>query len=368
MIRAHTNSGDPFVAVQIYFNRMVVLGIPIDKFTLPFAVKACAAIFNLGKGKEIHGFAIKTGFYDDVFLQNTIAHFYLECGDVESVRLLFDRMPIKNVVSWTTLVSGLVSLGNLEDARELFDAMPVRNVVSWTAMIDGYAKHGKPEDAVEMFRTMLMEDVKPNEFTFVGLLIACAELGSLELGRWAHNFAQKHPNSRGYMFDTDIFVGTALIDMYSNVGSLADAVKVFDKMPVRSLATWNSMITSFGVHGQGREAVDLFLKMEKEGNVTPDGITFKAVICGCLRDGLVDEGCKMFENMIEKYSIEPTADHWSCLAQLLDIEDANQIRLFAEDRRFWKEDKKWKKLMEVLVVDRRGDELKKLVAKNTFYL
>lgn len=368
MIRAHTISGDPFVAVLIYFNRMVVLGVPIDNFTLPFAIRACSGISHLGKGKEVHGFAIKTGFYDDVFLHNGIAHFYLKCGDVESVRLLFDRMPVKNVVSWTTVVSGLVSLGELEEARELFDAMPARNVVSWTAMIDGYAKHGRPQDAVEMFRSMLMTDVKPNEFTFVGLLIACAELGSLGLGRWAHNFARKYTNSDGHEFDIDIFVGTALIDMYSNVGSLEDAVKVFDKMPVKSLATWNSMITSLGMHGRGREAVDLFQRMEKEGNVTPDEITFKAVMCGCLRDGLVGEGCKMFESMIEKYSIEPSADHWSCLAQLLDVEDANQIRLLAEDQRFRREGKKWKKLMEVFMVDRGGAELQNLVAKNTFYL
>lgn len=94
-------------------------------------------------------------------------------------------MPVKSVVSWTALLSGLVACGEVEAARTVFDTMPIRNVVTWTAMIDGYARNGRPDEAFRLFRRMQDDDVMPNEFTVVALLIACAELGSLSVGRCA---------------------------------------------------------------------------------------------------------------------------------------------------------------------------------------
>jgi len=235
---------------------------------------------------------------------------FFKCGDSEHGGKVFDKMCVRNVVSWTTMISGLVACGELDAARLMFEQMPKRNVVSWTAIINGYARNQRPNEAFELFRGMLQVDnVKPNEYTLVSLLIACTELGSLNLGLRIHEFAVKNG------FDLGVFLGTALIDMYSKCGSLKDAKRVFDSMDVKSTATWNSMITSLGVHGRGEEALNLFEKMEA-ANVEPDTITFVGVLCACVRTNNVTGARRYFKRMTERYGISPNAEHYSCMVEL----------------------------------------------------
>ncbi|KAA8530038.1 hypothetical protein F0562_004747 [Nyssa sinensis] len=308
MIRAHTINGNSRQALLLY-SLMISRGILPDKFTFPFVIKACLASSSIDKGKEVHMYAIKAGFSEDIFVQNTLMDLYFKCGDSDYGRKMFDKMRARNVVSWTTMITGLVTCGELDAARMLFEQMPIRNVISWTAMINGYARNERPQEAFELFWRMQLDNVRPNEFTLVGLLLACTDLGSLKLGCWIHDFALKNG------FKLGVFLGTALIDMYSKCGSLEDAKRVFDNMEVKSLATWNSMITSLGVHGCGEEALALFAKMEM-ANVQPDAITFIGVLCACVHTNNVREGYRYFKYMSERYGITPIAEHYNCMIEL----------------------------------------------------
>ncbi|XP_059632772.1 pentatricopeptide repeat-containing protein At3g26630, chloroplastic [Cornus florida] len=308
MIRAHTINGSSRQALLLY-NLMICRGLPPDKFTFPFVIKACIASSSIRKGHEVHMLAIKTGFLDDMFVQNTLMDFYFKCGDSDYGRKVFEKMRVRSVVSWTTMITGLVACGELDDARVFFEQMPIRNVVSWTAMIDGYARNQRPEEAFELFWRMQLDNVRPNEFTLVSLLMACTELGSLKLGRWVHDFALRNG------FKVGVFLGTALIDMYSKCGSLEDAKRVFGDMEVKSVATWNTMITSLGVHGCGEEALDLFAKMEM-ANVQPDAITFVGVLCACVHTNNVSDGHRYFKFMSECYGITPIEEHCNCMIEL----------------------------------------------------
>ncbi|XP_077227992.1 pentatricopeptide repeat-containing protein At3g26630, chloroplastic-like [Tasmannia lanceolata] len=309
MIRAHTRNGSPTFALLLY-TLMLNRGVPPDKFTFPFVIKACLNSFSVKEGKQVHAHVVKSQFAGDIFVQNTLMDLYLKCGDLEFARLMFDKMRVRNVVSWTTMVSGLVFCGELETASAIFEAMSVRNVVSWTTMVNGYARNGRIQEAFELFRRMQLENVRPNEFTLVSLLLACTEVGSLRLGSWIHEFARKNG------FEMGIFLGTALIDMYSKCGSIDDAIKVFDQMPMRSLVTWNSMITSLGVHGRGNKAIALFGEMEK-AKVKPDEITFIGVLSACVNECMVDKGYGFFINMTKHYGIKPTVGHYVCMVDLL---------------------------------------------------
>ncbi|XP_065869387.1 pentatricopeptide repeat-containing protein At3g26630, chloroplastic-like [Euphorbia lathyris] len=321
MIRAYTVNGSSPYALLLY-NLMICRGFPPDKFTFPFVIKACLAASALDKGKEIHGLAIKTGFSKDTFLHNTLMDLYFKCGDLDYGRNVFDNMRVRSVVSWTTFVSGLVSCGELDAARKAFDQMPTRNVVSWTAMINGYVRNQRSQEAFELFSRMQLDNVRPNDFTLVELLKACTELGSLELGTRIHDYALQNG------FEIGVFLGTALIDMYSKCGSLEGAKQVFDKMEIRSLPTWNSMITSFGVHGYGKEALILFAQME-EANVQPDAITFVGVLCACVNVNDVEEADRHFKNMTECYGITPVLEHYTCMIQLYTrsnmLSEANKL-------------------------------------------
>lgn len=308
MIREYTINGSSRQAILLY-NLMICKGFAPDKFTFPFVVKACINLLVIDKGKEVHGMAIKAGFLRDVFLQNTLMDLYFKCEDKESGCRVFENMPVRSVVSWTTMISGLIACGNLDAARGTFEQMPNKNVVSWTAMINGYVKNGQPQEAFDLFRRMQLDKVEPNEFTLVNLLKACTELGSLKLGRWIHDYALKNG------FDLGVFLGTALIDMYSKCGSLVDARRVFDEMQIKSLVTWNAMITSLGVHGCGEEALALLGQMEK-GNVVPDAITFVGVLCACVHMNDLEKAYQLFVNMRELYAITPLPEHYACLLEL----------------------------------------------------
>lgn len=308
LIRAYTLNDCSRRAILLY-NLMICRGISVDKFTFPFVMKACLACSCIEKAKEVYGLAVKTGFCGDVYLNNVLIDLYLKCSDLEDGLKLFDKMRVRTVVSWTTIISGLVCNGRMDLAQELFEKMPMRNVVSWTAMINVYAKSEKPEKAFELFAEMQRDNVKPNEYTLVGLLMASTELGSLKLGLWVHDFAIKNG------FEIGVFLGTALINMYSKCGSLEYARRVFEKMEIKSVATWNAMITSLGVHGRGGEALALFEQMERM-TVTPDAITFTGVLCACMQTGNIDKGRKYFYDMIERYGLKPSFEHYVCLLEM----------------------------------------------------
>ncbi|KAF2323013.1 hypothetical protein GH714_032756 [Hevea brasiliensis] len=241
---------------------MIFRGFPPDKFTFPFTVKACLASSALEKGKEVHGFSTKTWFWKDTFFHNTLTDLYFKCRAADyGLRCLTKCV-------FVVLFRGPPSLLDL-----------------------------------------LLVGTRPNEFTLVGLLKACTELGSLQLGSRIHDYALK----KG--FKLGVFLGTVLIDMYSKCGSLVDAKQVFDKMQVKSLAAWNSMITSLGVHGCGKEALAVFAQME-EANIKPDAITFVGVLCACVRMNNVEEGDRYFKYMTECYGITPILEHYTCMIKL----------------------------------------------------
>ncbi|KAL3812370.1 hypothetical protein ACJIZ3_013638 [Penstemon smallii] len=308
LMRAYIVNGYSNRAILLY-NLMICRGVSVDKFTFPFVMKACLACSCVEKAKEVYGFAIKSGFCGDVYLDNVLMDLYLKCGVLDDGLKLFDKMRHRNVVSWTTMIAGLVCNGRVDLAEELFKKMPVKNVVSWTAMINAYARSVKPEKAFELFAEMLRDNVEPNAYTLVGLLVASAELESLKLGGWVHDFAIK----KG--FEVGVFLGTALIDMYSKCGSLEYARRVFESMESRSVATWNVMITSLGVHGHGIEALALFEEMERM-SIKPDAITFMGVLCACLHKNDIEKGRHYFYYMTERYAIKPTTEHYVCLFEM----------------------------------------------------
>lgn len=312
MIRAYTINGFSQQALLL-FNLMISQGFQPDKFTFPFVIRACRAASALGPGKVVHGLAIKTGFLRDVFVLNTLMDLYFKCGNLDCGCKIFEKMRVRNVVSWTTMISGLIACGRLDAARGVFEQMPSKNVVTWTAMIHGYVGD-RPEEAFELFWRMQLDNERPNEVTLVSLLKACREMENLKLGRWIHDFALRNG------FKIGIFLGTALIDMYSKCGSLEDARAVFDQMQIKSLATWNSMITSLGVHGCGNEAISLFSEMERS-NVQPDAITFVGVLCACVQTNNLEAGQRYFNHMREIYGITPVLEHFTCMIELYSRAD-----------------------------------------------
>ncbi|KAH8970653.1 hypothetical protein BDL97_02G099300 [Sphagnum fallax] len=132
--------------------------------------------------------------------------------------------------------------------------------------------------------------------TFVGVVNACASLVALEEGRCA----QKRIIQSGW--DSDVFVGSSLVDMYTKCGSMEDAQRIFNKIPSRNVVTWNAMILGQVQCGQGQKSLELFQQMQQEA---------------CSHAGLVHEGTCFYASMKEVYMISPTMEHYTCMVDLL---------------------------------------------------
>lgn len=155
------------------------------------------------------------------------------------------------------MVGGYAKNGEVVVGRELFEQMPVKNVVSWTSMISGYCQNGNYEDAIEVFLNMWEGEVRPNEVTVASVLPACARLGAMGLGERIEGYARENGLAGNK------FVANALVEMYAKCGSVDRARKVFEEMGGRrDLCSWNSIIMGMAVHGRWREGLELFRDMK----------------------------------------------------------------------------------------------------------
>ncbi|XP_047064599.1 pentatricopeptide repeat-containing protein At3g62890-like [Lolium rigidum] len=262
-------------------------------------------------GSHVHALAVKAGAAGDLYVRNALTHFYGVCGDVGAMRLMLDELPrVRDVVTWNAVLAGYVRAGMLRAAREVFDEMPVRDRVSWSTVMGGYVKEGELDVALQVFKDMVQKGVRVNEAAVVTALSASAQLGLLELGRFAHEVVRREG------MPVSVNVGTALVDMYSKCGCVAVAREVFDAMPSKDVFAWNAMICGLAAHGFARDAVELFERFLDEG-LCPTNITFVGVLNACSRSGLVAEGRRYFKLMAEKYSVEPEMEHYGCMVDLL---------------------------------------------------
>ncbi|VAH09538.1 unnamed protein product [Triticum turgidum subsp. durum] len=270
---------------------------------------ACSNIGALKTGKQVHSLAVKAGCQFNSYVGNALITMYGKCGNMEYVRQVFNRMRVKDTVSWNSFISALVHNNMLEDARHIFDNMLSRDVVSWTTIISAYAQAERGYEAVEFFKIMLNEHEVPNSPILTILFSVCGSLGAPKLGQQIHTVAIKHGR------DSELIVANALMSMYFKCGS-ADSHKVFDSMEERDIFTWNSFITGCAQHGLGREAIKMCKHMESAG-VLPNEVTFVGLLNACSHAGLVDEGWQFFKSMSRDYGLTPLLEHYACMVDLL---------------------------------------------------
>eukprot|EP01018_Ginkgo_biloba_P030410 Gb_26158 [translate_table: standard] len=414
MIKGYVTFGYCEEALALYYQMQRHSILP-NNYTFPFVLKACAGLAALTKGKEIHNYTIKRGYESDVFVGSALIDMYAKCGSLEFAHNVFDKMSQRNVVTWNALIAGYIQNGNCEEAVKLFHEMQVggvkQNVVTWNVMIAGHTQNGHANEALKLFRQMQLAGVKPNSVTIASVLPACALVEDLEQGKEIHDYiancgfesdvfvvsalvdmyakcgsvevarqefdkmsqrnvvswnamiagyAQNEhanealklfsqmqlagikPNSftlasvlpacahlaamqpgkeiHGYIIrsrlDSDTYSGSALIDMYAKCGCINIARQVFDKISIRDVALWNSMIVAYGVHGHGKDALMLFTEMQLAG-MMPDQITFTAILSACSHAGFVKEGWQYFDSMSRDYQIAPRMEHYACMVDLL---------------------------------------------------
>ncbi|KAL6341230.1 hypothetical protein AAG906_032348 [Vitis piasezkii] len=332
-----------------YFSLMQELGIVANKFTFSIVLKQCVGLMDFNKGREVHCVISRTGLGNVVSVANSLIDMYCKCGHVGYGRKVFDGMIERDVVSWTSMICGYCNIGTLEEALVLFERMKVEglepndftwnvmiagyardgdcngafvlfsrmvreglvpDLVTWNAMISGFTQSLKAVEAWRLFQDMLVAGIKPNQVTVTGLLPACGLMGSIHRGKELHGLIYRMG------LDMNVFVATALIDMYSKCGTVKDAWDVFDRIPIKNVASWNAMIGCYGKHGLVDSSIQLFERMQAEG-MQANHITLISVLSACSHGGLVEKGLTIFRSMKEKYGVEISQEHYSCVLDLL---------------------------------------------------
>uniref|UniRef100_A0A803P063 DYW domain-containing protein n=1 Tax=Cannabis sativa TaxID=3483 RepID=A0A803P063_CANSA len=292
------------------FEEMVGKGVLPTSVTFSLVLSACSKLKDLDNGKQVHRYLKESGTVPNLVLENALMDMYAACGEMSISLEIFENMKTRDVISWTTIVKGFANLGQIDSARKYFDGMSERDYVSWTAIIDGYIRVNRFKEALELFREMQTSKIRPDEFTVVSILTACAHLGAFELGEWIKTYIDKNKIKK------DTFVGNALIDMYFKCGNVEKALMVFNELPQRDKFTWTAVIVGLAVNGHGEEALDMFSQMLK-ASITPDEVTCIGVLCACTHTGMVNKGRKFFASMISQHGIQPNVAHYGCMVDLL---------------------------------------------------
>ncbi|XP_057465241.1 pentatricopeptide repeat-containing protein At1g18485 [Actinidia eriantha] len=278
LIGGYAQNGDPSRALEV-FRQMTDSGLNPDSFSIGSLLLAFAHLKLLRHGKEIHGFVLRNVVETDSFIAISLLSLYIQCRKPFFAQVLFDRMEHKNLVSWN-------------------------------AMLAGYSQNELPDEALNLFRQMVSNGTRPYEIAITSVFGACSQLSALQLGKETHCFALKAHLTE------DIFVGCSMIDMYAKCGSIELSRKVFDQQKEKDVVLWTVIIAGYGIHGRGKEAVELFEKMQTLG-LKPDGFTFIGILMACSHSGLVEEGLKCFKQMQLLYEIETKLEHYACVVDML---------------------------------------------------
>ncbi|KAJ6803403.1 pentatricopeptide repeat-containing protein-like, chloroplastic/mitochondrial [Iris pallida] len=282
LIRAAAASRDCALSLSLYL-RMLLSRVPPDSHTFPFLLKSCSHAFALPEGTQLHAHVLKLGLSSDPYVSNSLIHLYSSCA-------------------------------LLAPARHIFLRMPRRTPVSWNVIVDAHCVNGHYEAALRLFRDMMADSCRPDAYSLQSLLCACAGLGSLSLGAWAHAYMLRRC---GPDVVEDVLVSNSLVDLYSKCGALPMARQVFLRMPARDVASYNAMLLGCSMNGRADEALDVFARMRSERRLEPDSITFVGVLSACKHGGLVDDGRRYFRAMADDFGIEPRLEHYGCMVDLL---------------------------------------------------
>lgn len=263
LIWAFAGAGRSKEAIEVY-RRMQEEGLEPDKYTFISLLKACGSMSNLEQGRRIHAEAVKYNCDSDLVVGTCLVDMYARCE-------------------------------SLVDAHCVFQGLSYRDLVSWNAMLSACNLQNQADLALQLYEQMLGEGVNPDDRTFLSIIQACGMLAGMQEGGTMdeqpvkQNFVQKGKAAhfeawrRGYQ--SDVFIGSALVSMYSKFGSVLDAQIVFDELSKRDLVSWTSMLSAYVKQGEAKGALGMYEEMQEKG-VSPDSWIFVNVFqaCGVLAD------------------------------------------------------------------------------------
>ncbi|XP_062087101.1 pentatricopeptide repeat-containing protein At5g04780, mitochondrial [Humulus lupulus] len=278
MIGSLTRSGEEREALGLFL-KMQREGNSLSEFTVSSVLCACAGKFAVFECKQLHAFAVKASMDSNVFVGTALLDVYAKCGFIK-------------------------------EASCVFDCMPYKSLVTWSSMMAGYVQTALYEEALALFHKAQVLELEADPFVFSSAICACAGLASLNEGNQVHAALCKAG------FGSNIFIASSLIDMYAKCGGIEESYTVFRCIEERNIVLWNAMISGFARHARSLEVMILFEKMQQI-SMFPNEVTYISVLSACSHMGLVENGKKYFELMSKEHNVSPNAVHYSTMVDIL---------------------------------------------------
>ncbi|KFK33599.1 hypothetical protein AALP_AA5G034800 [Arabis alpina] len=261
-------SGDSAEALRA-FASMRKLSLYPTRSSFPCTIKACSSLLDIFSGKQTHQQAFVFGYQSDIFVSSALIVMYSSCG-------------------------------KLEDARKVFDEIPNRNIVSWTSMIRGYDLNGNALDAVSLFKDLLAEEndndaaMLLDSMGMVSVISACSRVAAKGLTESIHSFVIKNG------FDRGVSVGNTLLDAYAKggAGGVAVARRIFDEIVDKDCVSYNSIMSVYAQNGMSNEAFGVFRVLIKDKVVTFNSITLSTVLLAVSHSGALRIGKCIHDQVI----------------------------------------------------------------------
>ncbi|KAI3769017.1 hypothetical protein L6452_00113 [Arctium lappa] len=239
-----------FVRVSLYqdafelFAQMRAQGFETSGFVIASLLTGCTSSrVMLHQGFQLHGLILKNG-------------------------LLY------NVYAGTALLNLYSAYGFQSSAHRLFEKMPEKNVVSWTSLMVGYSDDGYPMEVIKLYQQMRCEDVDCNQNTFTTVITSCGSLEDESLCLQVLGDVVKC----GFVYD--LSVANSLISMFGNLGRVQEACYIFNQMSMRDTISWNTMISAYA---RNLSYVNSFycFNLMRRAHEDLDAITLSALLSAC---------------------------------------------------------------------------------------
>ncbi|XP_019051525.1 PREDICTED: putative pentatricopeptide repeat-containing protein At3g01580 [Nelumbo nucifera] len=248
------------------FHDILILGIEPDSSTMVAILVMCSQLSDSKIGRQIHSYIFRFGLADDTRVETALLDMYCKCGDIEAGLKIFHRSVH-------------------------------RNFVIWGAMIGGCVQNGYPEKALDLFAKFRLEGGLADPAIVLSVLRACSSLTLKREGLKIHGLAVK----MGY--NSNVFVGSALTDMYAKCSDLESAQKILVRLPTRDVISWNALISGFVQKDRTDEAIKAFRDMQYEC-IRPNTVTISYILTVSARLSVL-----IFCKQIHSYLIRNRIDH-----------------------------------------------------------
>ncbi|XP_028760883.1 putative pentatricopeptide repeat-containing protein At1g68930 [Neltuma alba] len=237
-------------------------GKALTQFAFSSVLRACVSLESIELGTQMHSLAMKCGFSNEIFVGSNLADMYSKCG-------------------------------MMYDACNVFNEMPFKDQVLWTSLIDGYVKNGDCEEALISYKKMTGDDILIDQHVLCSTLSACRSLKSSDLGKSIHSTIVK------LGFESDTILVNALIDMYSKSRDMESASKIFQTdSQCRNIVSYTALIDGYVEMGQIENALSTFVDLRRQG-IEPNEFTFSSLVNACANQAALEHGIQLHGQVVK---------------------------------------------------------------------